>query len=258
MLVRLKLDSHQLLDSMKKGSAVVSTRVIEGTEETTTVSTFRDGSINVVETAKPVPARMAIISAGVIMNMIFAVILASIAYRLGVEEMPAIVGSKRVRRHQALDGTDRSIPLANRAAGALGVAGAHGRLSGCTRRVLADDVVILSQVCGIGGKLRRIVVAAEGFVRGRRLLQQGGLVRIQDLLENAKDMAREQREIAGAPLDQGAQDLQRHLDVPTSRQSASCACGHQLVQNTISGTILIIISARRLLFAGSVEEDPLL
>ena len=43
--------------------------------------------------AKPVPARMAIISAGVIMNLIFAVILAAVAYRLGVEEMPAIIGS---------------------------------------------------------------------------------------------------------------------------------------------------------------------
>lgn len=43
--------------------------------------------------AKPVPARMAIISAGVIMNLIFAVILAAIAYRLGVEEMPAVIGS---------------------------------------------------------------------------------------------------------------------------------------------------------------------
>jgi regulator of sigma E protease len=43
--------------------------------------------------AKTVPARMAIISAGVIMNLIFAVILAAIAYRLGVEEMPAVVGS---------------------------------------------------------------------------------------------------------------------------------------------------------------------
>jgi regulator of sigma E protease len=43
--------------------------------------------------AKPVPARMAIISAGVIMNLIFAVILAATAYRLGVEEMPAVVGS---------------------------------------------------------------------------------------------------------------------------------------------------------------------
>jgi regulator of sigma E protease len=43
--------------------------------------------------AKPIPARMAIISAGVIMNLIFAVILAAVAFRLGVEEMPAIVGS---------------------------------------------------------------------------------------------------------------------------------------------------------------------
>jgi regulator of sigma E protease len=42
--------------------------------------------------AKPVPVRMAIISAGVIMNVIFAVILAAIAYRMGVDEMPAIVG----------------------------------------------------------------------------------------------------------------------------------------------------------------------
>jgi regulator of sigma E protease len=42
--------------------------------------------------AKPIPARMAIISAGVIMNMIFAVILAAVAYRLGVKDIPAIVG----------------------------------------------------------------------------------------------------------------------------------------------------------------------
>ena len=42
--------------------------------------------------AKPVPARMAIISAGVIMNLIFAVILATIAYRFGVPEMPAVIG----------------------------------------------------------------------------------------------------------------------------------------------------------------------
>ena len=42
--------------------------------------------------AKPVPARMAIISAGVIMNLIFAVILASIAYSWGVPEGPAVIG----------------------------------------------------------------------------------------------------------------------------------------------------------------------
>ncbi|QDU28608.1 Regulator of sigma-W protease RasP [Anatilimnocola aggregata] len=43
-------------------------------------------------TAKSVPARMAIISAGVIMNAIFAVVFASIAYKMGVREMPAGAG----------------------------------------------------------------------------------------------------------------------------------------------------------------------
>jgi regulator of sigma E protease len=43
--------------------------------------------------AKPVLARMAIISAGVIMNLIFAVILAAVAFRLGVRETPATVGT---------------------------------------------------------------------------------------------------------------------------------------------------------------------
>lgn len=43
--------------------------------------------------AKPVWARMAIISAGVTMNVIFGVLLAACAYKLGVPETPAIVGS---------------------------------------------------------------------------------------------------------------------------------------------------------------------
>jgi regulator of sigma E protease len=42
--------------------------------------------------AQSVPKRMAIISAGVIMNLIFAVIFASIAYRLGVSYTPCVVG----------------------------------------------------------------------------------------------------------------------------------------------------------------------
>jgi regulator of sigma E protease len=42
--------------------------------------------------AKSVPQRMAIISAGVIMNIIFAFIFAVIAYGMGVEYMPSIVG----------------------------------------------------------------------------------------------------------------------------------------------------------------------
>ena len=42
--------------------------------------------------AKPVLARLAIISAGVVMNLIFAVIFAMIAYRMGVSYTPCVVG----------------------------------------------------------------------------------------------------------------------------------------------------------------------
>ena len=42
--------------------------------------------------AKSVPARMAIISAGVIMNLIFGVLLGMLAYWIGVPETPAIIG----------------------------------------------------------------------------------------------------------------------------------------------------------------------
>ena len=42
--------------------------------------------------AKSVPARMAIISAGVIMNLIFGVLIGAFAYSMGVPEMPAIIG----------------------------------------------------------------------------------------------------------------------------------------------------------------------
>lgn len=42
--------------------------------------------------AKSVPARIAIISAGVIMNLIFAVLMAAVAFRVGVPYSPTIVG----------------------------------------------------------------------------------------------------------------------------------------------------------------------
>lgn len=42
--------------------------------------------------AKSVPQRMAIISAGVIMNVIFAVVMAWVAFGIGVPEEPAVVG----------------------------------------------------------------------------------------------------------------------------------------------------------------------
>jgi regulator of sigma E protease len=43
--------------------------------------------------AQSVPKRMAIISAGVIMNVIFAFVLAAIAYSMGLKETPCIVGT---------------------------------------------------------------------------------------------------------------------------------------------------------------------
>lgn len=43
--------------------------------------------------AKPVPYRMGIISAGVIMNLIFAAVFATIAFRLGTTYTPCLIGS---------------------------------------------------------------------------------------------------------------------------------------------------------------------
>jgi regulator of sigma E protease len=43
--------------------------------------------------AKSVPQRMAIISAGVIMNVIFAFLMAVVAYMIGVKEVPCIIGT---------------------------------------------------------------------------------------------------------------------------------------------------------------------
>jgi regulator of sigma E protease len=43
--------------------------------------------------AKSVPQRMAIVSAGVIMNMIFAFLMAVVAFSMGVEQIPCVVGA---------------------------------------------------------------------------------------------------------------------------------------------------------------------
>ena len=43
--------------------------------------------------AKTVPQRMAIISAGVVMNLIFGVLFATVAYKLGVNYLPCVIGS---------------------------------------------------------------------------------------------------------------------------------------------------------------------
>ena len=77
--------AEQVRESEVHGASDVATQEITGP----------DGKSFVVDSrsylAKTVPQRMAIISAGVIMNVIFAVIFAAIAYGLGVPIIPSIV-----------------------------------------------------------------------------------------------------------------------------------------------------------------------
>jgi regulator of sigma E protease len=74
---------------------LAKSRALEGSPEAVQV-TGPDGTKQWVHNrsylAKSVPQRMAIISAGVIMNVIFAVVFAAIAFRLGAPEEPADVG----------------------------------------------------------------------------------------------------------------------------------------------------------------------
>ncbi len=77
--------AEQVRESEVRGESNLATKEITGP----------DGEKFVVDRrsylAKTVPQRMAIISAGVIMNVLFAVIFASIAFRLGVPIIPSIV-----------------------------------------------------------------------------------------------------------------------------------------------------------------------
>ena len=74
-------------------------RILAGDNPTTELSSQRSSSPNNSKLdprsypAKPVFARMIIISAGVVMNLIFGVLMAATAYRLGVPYTPAILGS---------------------------------------------------------------------------------------------------------------------------------------------------------------------
>ncbi len=77
--------AEQVRESEVSGKSKLATKEITGP----------DGEKFVVDSrsylAKSVPQRMAIISAGVIMNVIFAVIFATFAFRLGVPIIPSIV-----------------------------------------------------------------------------------------------------------------------------------------------------------------------
>ncbi|MFN7208638.1 MAG: site-2 protease family protein, partial [Planctomycetota bacterium] len=74
-------------------------RILAGDNPTTEPSSPKSSSLNTPKLdprsypAKPVFARMIIISAGVVMNLIFGVLMAATAYRLGVPYTPAVLGS---------------------------------------------------------------------------------------------------------------------------------------------------------------------
>ena len=63
--------------------------------------------------AKTVPQRMAIISAGVIMNLIFAVVFATIAFGIGVNYTPTIIGGTTA----GLPAWQQNLPLGKRVVG---------------------------------------------------------------------------------------------------------------------------------------------
>ncbi|MGL4514644.1 MAG: site-2 protease family protein [Lacipirellulaceae bacterium] len=75
---------------------LAKSRAMEGSPDAVQV-TGPDGQKQWVDRrsylAKSVPQRMAIISAGVIMNVIFAVVFAAIAFGVGAPEQPAVVGA---------------------------------------------------------------------------------------------------------------------------------------------------------------------
>jgi regulator of sigma E protease len=75
-------------DPTKAEAEAQRTRLVQAGPDGTTQVTLDPRSYP----AKSVPQRMAIISAGVVMNLIFAVFLAAAAYRLGVKEIPAVAG----------------------------------------------------------------------------------------------------------------------------------------------------------------------
>ncbi len=77
--------AEQVRESQASGEQTGDTKEIVGPDGETFLVDSRS------YLAKSVPQRMAIISAGVIMNVIFAVVFATIAYRLGVPYTPCLV-----------------------------------------------------------------------------------------------------------------------------------------------------------------------
>ncbi|TWT47231.1 site-2 protease family protein [Botrimarina hoheduenensis] len=103
--------------------------------------------------AKSVPQRMAIISAGVIMNVIFAFLFAWIAYGVGVPETPAVVGSATpggAAWEAGLRTGDRIIDLAGQ--------------PNPTYRQLQQAVILADLEAGLPMRVKRADGAVEDFV----------------------------------------------------------------------------------------------
>ncbi len=92
---KLRPASPRHEDVVDAGMVAVGVQNDDGVEPLEAVGNHGDEPPAAIDprsyTAKSVPQRMAIISAGVIMNVIFAVLMGAAAYGLGVAERPALV-----------------------------------------------------------------------------------------------------------------------------------------------------------------------
>ena len=86
---QLRKEMERARQAATGGQAAITVAAADAGEESAETKLYNPRSY----LAKSVPQRMAIISAGVIMNMIFAVVFAAVAYRCGVETRPSVVGS---------------------------------------------------------------------------------------------------------------------------------------------------------------------
>jgi regulator of sigma E protease len=175
--------------------------------------------------AKSVPQRMAIISAGVIMNVIFAFIFATIAYGMGVPYLPCIVsetvpGSPAWRA--GIEPGDEIIQIGNRAnptfmqlMGGVTLGDRENGIQCVVRRAADDSVVSLVLM----PEQERGQLAMIG-VRGPQSLRVSELITRLDAAPAfaAKLIAPPAEQLqAGEPKLQAGDEIVRVGDVPVSR-----------------------------------------
>lgn len=80
-------------------------------------------------------------------------------------------------------------------------------LSRCKSRILLDNFIILLQMRLVCSELGRVVVGAEGVESGGGVFEEAHLMRVQDVVKYAKDIAGEDREVARTFLNKSLEDL---------------------------------------------------